>query len=340
MLEIAVDRPVCEAFLGKPLDSPAAQAEFWARAGYDHITVFFTYDFNPARLQPKEARRVTRFRRSLYCDEPVEREWRAEKVGIAPTLAELKALDWPRPEDVNLSGLNAMAEVLRPGQKIIVISSLHEYAVSLVGTETFLYAAADQPELVEYAYARVGQLIVHGFAEAAKHPAVGALWLGDDLAYTEGLFFNPRLMREFLFPYYRQVAEIARAREMPMIFHSDGDIRPIIPDLIEMGFNAIHPIEPKAMDIVEIKKTYGDRLCICGNIDLCYTLPRGTPEEVREEVRQRIRDCGPGGGYCLGSANSVTEYVPLANYLAMLDAWWDFGRYPLTIGWSPPSLPA
>lgn len=333
MLEIGIDGGIMKALVGKDIKTLRDTAEFWARAGYDHVTVFFSYAFCPPGTEPKEGRRRVRYRRSLYrADaEPEEREWRAEKVGCATTLAELKAHPWPRKEQVDLSALDGLRDVLWPGQKCIAIASLHEWAVSIVGTETFLYAVADEPELVEYSYARVGELIVHGFAEAARRPHVGAIWLGDDLAYTAGMFFSPEVMRKHLFPWYRQIAEIARAHDLPMIFHSDGDIRPIIPDLVEMGFHAIHPIEPKGMDIVDIKRTWGGRLCICGNIDLCYTLPRGTPEEVRAEVRQRIKDCGPGGGYCLGSANSVPEYVPLENYLAMLDAWWDFGRYPLAL---------
>jgi len=71
-------------------------------------------------------------------------------------------------------------------------------------------------------------------------------------------------------------------------------------------------------------------VCLFGNIDLGYTLTLGTPEMVREEVRQRIRDVAPGGGYCVGSSNSVTNYVPMANYRAMLQAVDDFGRYPIS----------
>jgi uroporphyrinogen decarboxylase len=328
MLEISIDRPVMEAFLGKPIKEYADHAEFWARAGYDHVTVFFGYRFAPRGATPKEGRRVTRFRRSLYTDEAVEREWRAEKSGWATTLAELKAFRWPRKSEAAFRSVDGIGEVLWRGQKVIAITTLHEQAASMLGTETLLYAVADQPGLVEYAYAKVGERIVHGFEEVAERPHVGALWLGDDLAYTEGMFYNPDVMRKTLFPWYREIGKIARAHNLPLVFHSDGDIRPVIPDLIEMGFNAIHPIEPKAMDIAEIKRAYGDRLCLCGNIDLCYTLTRGTPEEVRAEVKERIRTVGRGGGYAVGSANSVTDYVPLENYVAMLEAVRDYGRYP------------
>ena len=88
---------------------------------------------------------------------------------------------------------------------------------------------------------------------------------------------------------------------------------------------------PKAMDIVQLKREYGNALCLMGNIDLGYTLTRGTPEEVEAEVKERIRVIAPGGGYCLGSSNSVPEYVPLANFNAMREAGFRYGRYPISV---------
>jgi uroporphyrinogen decarboxylase len=83
------------------------------------------------------------------------------------------------------------------------------------------------------------------------------------------------------------------------------------------------------MDINEVKEKYGHSLCIIGNIDLAYTLTRGTPREVEAEVRQRIRDIAPGGGYCVSSSNSITEYVPLDNFKAMIAATLKYGSYPI-----------
>jgi len=84
------------------------------------------------------------------------------------------------------------------------------------------------------------------------------------------------------------------------------------------------------MDIGYTKKTWGHKLCLIGNIDLGYTLTRGTPQEVEEEVKQRLREVAPGGGYCLGSSNSVTDFVPLQNYNAMREAVLRYGAYPIT----------
>ena len=101
-------------------------------------------------------------------------------------------------------------------------------------------------------------------------------------------------------------------------------------DFIDCGVNALHPIEPKAMDIVELKKKWAGNLCLIGNIDLAYTLTRGTPEETDAEVKERIRTLGPGGGYVVCSSNSVPDYVKPENYKAMVEAVKKYGKYPLT----------
>jgi len=115
------------------------------------------------------------------------------------------------------------------------------------------------------------------------------------------------------------------------VYHSDGALQEVVEDIIGCGFDGLNPIEPPAMDINAVKREYGRRISIIGNIDLGYTLTRGTPDEVREEVRQRIRDLAPGGGYAVSSSNSVPEYVPLANFNAMREATFEFGRYPIAV---------
>jgi uroporphyrinogen decarboxylase len=264
-------------------------------------------------------------------DEPVEREWRREKAGVITSMEEFEEHEWPAKGEFGDGGVDAHAATLPDGMKLIPITVLHEHVATLLGTETLLMGIYDEPELVAATYARVGEWTIPIYEKLAGHPAVGALWIGDDLAYTEGMFFSPDFAREHILPWYAQIAEIARAHDLPFIFHSDGDIRPVIPDLIELGVNAIHPIEPKGMDIAELKRDYGDRLCLIGNLDLCYTLPRGTPEEVAAEVKLRISQAGPGGGYCVSSANSVTEYVPLRNFEAMVEATFKYGEYPLVL---------
>jgi len=330
VMELGVDRPVKEAFLGRPLASAEDEAEFWLRAGYDCYCLWPGVNVNPAGRPPREGRRVG-LRHSEYSDEPVERQWRCERAGCITSMDDFREHVWPEIGQFHDGGIEAHAAALPEGMKLIPVTVLHEHVATLLGTETLLMSIYDDPELVAATYQKVGERTVPIYEKLAAHPAVGALWIGDDLAYTEGMFFSPDFVRQHIFPWYAQIAEIARAHDLPLIFHSDGDIRPVIPDLLQMGFSAIHPIEPKGMDLAEIKRDFGDRLCLIGNIDLCYTLPRGTPAEVEAEVKLRISQAGPGGGYCVSSANSVTEYVPLRNFEAMVEATCKHGRYPLAL---------
>lgn len=113
----------------------------------------------------------------------------------------------------------------------------------------------------------------------------------------------------------------------PWVFHSDGNILPILDDLFTLGMDAVHPIQPGAMDIEEVKRIYGGKLCLVGNIDLGYTLTRGTPKEVEKEVSDRIRVVGDGGGYILSSAMTLTDYCKVENVLAMAAAAREHGAY-------------
>jgi hypothetical protein len=148
--------------------------------------------------------------------------------------------------------------------------------------------------------------------------------LPEDLAWKQGPMFSPKMFRELFLPRMKKVAENIK---IPWIYHSDGNLMPILDDLLTLGMNGLANIEPNAMDINDLKKRYGHRLCLVGNIDLHYTLTRGTPEEVEEEVKKRIQEVGPGGGYILASSNSLAGYCKPENVLAMHRALLKYGSY-------------
>jgi uroporphyrinogen-III decarboxylase len=146
----------------------------------------------------------------------------------------------------------------------------------------------------------------------------------EDLAWKQGPMFSPKMIRELFLPRMKKVAEKIR---IPWIYHSDGNLLPILDDLLTLGMKGIANIEPSAMDINELKKKYGHRVCLVGNIDLHYTLTQGTPEEVEAEVKKRIQEVGPGGGYILASSNSLAGYCKPENVLAINRALLKYGNY-------------
>ena len=114
------------------------------------------------------------------------------------------------------------------------------------------------------------------------------------------------------------------------IFHTDGLVWDLIEDLIAVGVNALHPIDPTCMNIEEVKERVGDRICIIGNISN-ELLEDGTPEEVAELTKNRLRRIVPGGGYCLGAGNSVPDWARIENYRAMIETCLKCGKYPIHI---------
>ncbi len=146
----------------------------------------------------------------------------------------------------------------------------------------------------------------------------------EDMAWKSAPLFSPQIIREFFLPRMRRFAERVG---IPWIYHSDGNIMPIIEDLLSLGMNGLANIEPGAMDIGQFKRDYGHRICPMGNIDLHYTLTLGTPEETEVEVRQRIEEIGFGGGYILASSNGLTSYCKPENVMAMNRALLEYGYY-------------
>lgn len=340
-----VDADVKEAVLSRPMQGWRDEIAFWHTSGYGYVpvqlglrTLLRTGEQVVESLAEASAafapvRHTVTSRYNPFIANESERTWAEEGRGVITTREDFERFPWPRAQDLeDYAVLDEVAALLPPGLRLIaVVGYIYTTVWWLMGFQGFVEAMGDDPELIRLMFERIGTIQREVSEIVVRHPAVGAYFMPDDIAYSTALIVSPRVLREHLFPWYEEVGRLCRARDLPYIFHSDGMLDEVLPDIISCGFNALHPIEPKAMDIEHLKRTVGDRLCLLGNIDLGYTLTRGTPEEVVEEVKQRIRVCAPGGGYALGSANSVTEYVPLANYRAMRQAVLDYGQYPIRV---------
>ena len=148
----------------------------------------------------------------------------------------------------------------------------------------------------------------------------------NDMAFKTGPFVSPAIFREFFLPRMKVAAE---AIKIPWVFHSDGNLTPVMDDLLTLGMNAVNPIESPAMDLKEAKEKWGDKVCLWGNVDLHHALTMGTVEEVEAEVIRCMKEGAPGGGYICASSNSITNYCKVENVRAMLSAIKKYGTYPL-----------
>jgi uroporphyrinogen decarboxylase len=303
------------------------EVEFAARAGYDYVTL-------GASMHAKVtgASTLIAARYAAFGDEYQERGWANEGEGLITTLREFEDFPWPDPAEFDTTLFEQAPALLPAGMKVLVDHGKVFTGVWwLMGFEGFCRAIKRDPDLIARMYEQVGAAQHRILDIATDFDCVGGVRFADDLAYAEGLMVSPTHLRQHFFPWLRACAELVHRKGKVFIFHSDGDVRLVLEDIIACGVDGLHPIEPKAMDITELKRTVGHRIALCGNIDLGYTLTRGTPEEVETEVKERIRVLAPGGGYLLGSSNSVPEYVPLENFNAMREACFRYGRYPIAV---------
>ncbi len=332
--EFLMDQPVKEAFLGRHVGNSLlgfddydveADVAFWQAAGYDYIHLAPWY----LHLFP-EGWHIKQGDYSDYSERPVDKAWMEEHQGVIRSQRDVARYPWPSTSQVQYDHLRQATKALPKGMGLTTGTwGILETSRQLMGFEGMALALYDSPGLVEAVVERIGSFLLEVFSTAASLPGVAALWLADDVAHTEGYFFSPDFLRRVLFPWFRKYGEVAASKGLPLIYHCDGVLWDILPDLVDCGITALQPIEPKAMDIVEVKRKWGQHLALIGNIDLGGSLVRGTPAEVEAEVRQRIREVAPGGGYCLGSSNSIASYVPMANYRAMIEATRKWGAYPI-----------
>lgn len=323
--ELHVDWQIKEAFLGHPIRSVKDDVKFWYRAGYDYIYLRANYEYRMVGDGHADEDRI-------YAGDMQLSKWDEDEASLISDWAEFETYPWPDPETIDYTNLVECAGSLYPGMQIISgVGGIFTRVWRVMGFETFCYALGDQSDLVEAMFQRVGETQLAVFRRIVEMDQIGAMWYGDDLAYASGTIVHPDILRRHLFPYLEEMGAICREHDLPFVIHSDGDLRQILPDLIACGFNAIHPIEPKAMDSREIKETYGDRLCLLGNIEIGEILTEGTPADVEADVKRRIQTLAPGGGYAVGSSNTVAHFVKLENFKAMVSATRKYGQYPLSL---------
>ena len=179
---------------------------------------------------------------------------------------------------------------------------------------------------------RLIKVIAETNIEIAKNildRGVDMLAVSDDIADTKSPFFPPHLFREFFLPYTERIVRESHKRGIPCMKHSDGNLYPLLDDFVRIGVDGLHPIEPGAMDLADVKQRYGDKLFLRGNVDCMYVLPFGGEEDVRRDVRRCIDAAAEGGGFILADSNSMHSNVKTENIWIMVDEARKYGRYPL-----------
>ncbi|MBM4061802.1 MAG: hypothetical protein FJ265_12010 [Planctomycetes bacterium] len=244
-----------------------------------------------------------------------------------PPLADANAIDGYRAPDPTRPELYAAVErtVREFGATHWIVGSCQttvwETAVALRGFEQLLFDLVDAPDLVE----RVLEIPHRYHLEVCRRLVglgVDMIWLGDDVGGQGAMLMSPATWRAVLKP--RLAAIIAELRglrrDVAIAYHTDGFVEPVIEDLIEIGVDVLHPVQPACMDPAALRRRFGKRLSFMGTIDQQRTLPFGSPADVRAEVAERLRTVGTSGGLILAPTHHVQLDVPIENVMALVDA--------------------
>jgi uroporphyrinogen decarboxylase len=249
------------------------------------------------------------------------RNFMEEHRGPITNWDEFEAYPWPDPVDANFVMLEWLQKHLPDDMCIIggLIAHFAEHISWLMGYETLCYALFDQRDLVQAIADRTLEIDRQVLARLLEFDRVRLIWGSDDMGFRSQPLISPDDMRELVLPGHKALAKMTHDAGRLYILHSCGNLVTIMDDLIDdVGIDARHSWEDTIMDVREAKVVWGDRMAILGGIDMDF-LCRADEAAIRQRVRDTLEVCHPGGGYCLGTGNSVANYVPLDHYLAMLD---------------------
>jgi len=322
-IELFADAPVMAAILGEPVaETPGGEGadtsdrsilqriEFNYRMGYDYANMWPNVKMPMKRdIAPDTAQLPGQ-----------ERAWVNQSIGLVGNRDEFQQYPWPDPADFDYSRVEFMVRNLRDGMKLIaMIPGILETVMWLAGYEQLSYQIADDPEFVQQFFDRVGGLFLHVVETSVTFDNVGAVWYSDDMGFKTGPMMSPAHLRQYVFPWLKRYSKIVHQHGLPFLIHCCGNIRLLMEDFIEnIGFDGKHSFEDVIQPVADFKREYGDRIAALGGIDMDF-IASADQESVHGYVRRVLDECMPRGGYALGTGNSVANYIPVENYIAMLE---------------------
>ena len=241
-------------------------------------------------------------------------------MGVIKFFADFEVYLWSAQAAIDFSAAEVAQGALSEGMGLIGFSGgVLEWSSTLLGLESMMLLLYDDPDLVRAVVDRVGQTIYDAFRVFCDMEEVFALWLGDDMGFKTATLLQPQHLRQYILPWHKRYAELAHQTSRLFLLHSCGHVESIMPDLIEhVRIDAKHSFEDVIVPVEQFKRRWGKRVAVLGGVDVDL-LSRGTAEDVRRRTGQILSACAPGGGYACGSGNSITNYMPIGNYLAMIE---------------------
>jgi uroporphyrinogen decarboxylase len=307
LFDFNIARNIKEYVIGKKVTNPQDEVNFWIGAGYDYIqlTPLLTVKELLGKGVNEHTGLITNyksFKENVY-------SW--QKVLCGDCDDEKYGYDW----------MKQVSKVMPSSMKIILhVADVYTMAWELMGFNDFCINLVEDEKFVDELISQMGTyvdiLLRKGLSLLGDK--VGAIFYSDDIAYTGGLMLSPDALRKYLFPWIEKYASYAKERNIPFIYHTDGQLYQVLDDFRRIGVNGIQPLEPKSMDHSYLKREFGKEFCLMGAIDLDM-MSRGTVEEVDMYVEKKIHEIGYNGGYCCGISNTVPYYINPENYKAMIE---------------------
>ncbi len=322
LVDEMVMRPVVTRLLGRPwivesADRSTQKAaldnfiEFWFRMGYDFVRFERSMGFTShSLLAPDTAPQSVK-----------DRAWADEHQGMIRTWEDFNSYPWPRLEAVDFFPYEYINTHLPEGMGLIVshAAGMLEHLTSLMSYEGLCLAVYEAPDLVQAISDRVGGLMVQFYTHLLALDRIVAIFPGDDMGFRSGTLIGPAHLRKWVLPWHKRFAAMTHARGLPYFLHSCGNLERIMEDLIEdVRIDGKHSYEDAILPVEQFQARYGGQIAVLGGMDV-HRLTTGTPDEVRRHTRYLIETCGSRGRYAIGSGNSIPSYIPVENYLAMVD---------------------
>lgn len=279
--------------------------EAFMKAGYDYVTI-------PARYFSD-----LRFETSTHDTKATT----SQNEGFVITSREtFETYPWPHPGNGDFALFERLQPCLSPQMKFIVPGpgGLLENVINLVGFENLCFMFFENEELVHDIFDAVGSRLLQFYELCARIEQVGALIVNDDWGFKTQTMFDPETLRKYVFPWHKKMVEAIHSQQKPAILHSCGNLAAIMDDIIDdLKYDAKHSFEDTILPVEQAYQKWGNRIAILGGMDMDF-LARRTAGEISARAKNLLAQTG-GKGYALGSGNSIPAYIPVENYLAMVN---------------------
>jgi uroporphyrinogen decarboxylase len=320
LVDDAIMKPVVTGMLGRPWVDAADSTdgwldnviEFWLRMGYDFVRMEISLPLPAAPLLTADTARGNEGR---------SRSWQDEHAGPIRNREDFERYPWPEINDDDFYVHRYVCGHLPDGMGFMTCHAggVYEHASRLMGYENLCLKLFDDPGLVRDVADRLGGIILQYYRRLLSIPGVSVIFQGEDFGFNTQTLISPADIRSIFLPWHERYARMIHDAGKPFYLHSCGAVQAIMEDLIRtVKIDGKHSFQDGVMPVWEAKEKYGDRICILGGVDV-HKLSTLEPESLRGYVRSLIERCAPGGRFAVGAGNSIPSYVPLENYLVMID---------------------